>query len=369
MATNLVSEISEVLSSTVVSRIASGLGLNQSSTQKAIVAAVPALLAALISYVSKPQGAAKLNEIVQKQEPGVLASLASAIGQPSQKALVDQGASVLTSLFGGKTLSALTGAVGQYAGLDGGNAKSLMGLLGPVVLGVLGREQRDRGLDASGLASLLTSQKSNVIGALPSGFSKYLGDSGILDDVSASGAKYASRAAPTSPSIRPWLLGGLLLLLGVLAWHFLSGRHREVEATNPNIETPNTAQTTPTGEAPYAGLFTKLQGVKAGDVDIGQLATSAVNDLYSSLVGIKDEATAQATLPTLTKASSQFDQLAGLLDQLSPENRKLLAQTFASIRPNLDQLLDKAIAIPGVGSVIKPAVDAIRSKLDTLTKT
>ena len=151
MATNLVSEISEVLSSTVVSRIASAFGLNQSSTQKAIVAAVPALLAALISYVSKPQGAAKLNEIVQKQEPGVLASLASAIGQPSQKALVDQGASVLTSLLGGKTLSALTGAVGQYAGLDGGNAKSLMGLLGPVVLGVLGREQRDRGLDASGL--------------------------------------------------------------------------------------------------------------------------------------------------------------------------------------------------------------------------
>ena len=56
MATNLVSEITEVLSSTVVSRIASAFGLNQSSTQKAIVAAVPALLAALISFVSKPQG-------------------------------------------------------------------------------------------------------------------------------------------------------------------------------------------------------------------------------------------------------------------------------------------------------------------------
>ena len=57
MATNLVSEIAEVLSPNMVSRIASALGLNQTSTQKAIVAAVPALLAALISYVSKPQGA------------------------------------------------------------------------------------------------------------------------------------------------------------------------------------------------------------------------------------------------------------------------------------------------------------------------
>ena len=49
MATNLVSEVAEVLSPTIVSRIASAFGLNQTSTQKAIVAAVPALLAAFIS--------------------------------------------------------------------------------------------------------------------------------------------------------------------------------------------------------------------------------------------------------------------------------------------------------------------------------
>ena len=49
MATNLVSEIVEVLSPTITSRIASALGLNQTSTQKAVVAAVPALLASLIS--------------------------------------------------------------------------------------------------------------------------------------------------------------------------------------------------------------------------------------------------------------------------------------------------------------------------------
>ena len=364
MATSLVSEIAEVLSPSMVSRISSALGLNQTSTQKAIVAAVPALLAALISYVSKPQGAAKLTEVVRKQEPGVLASLASVIGEPGQKALIDQGGSVLTSLLGGKTLSALTSAVAQYAGADAGGSKSLMGLLGPVVLGFLGQERRDRGLDASGLANFLTSQKSNVTGALPSGFSKYLGDTGILDDLSASGAKYVSRAPATPPSILPWLLGALAVLaIGALAWHFLGRDRHVVETTKPPVE----ETTTPTGEAPYAGLFTKLQGIKAGDTDVGELATSAVNHLYSSLMGIKDEASAQATVPTLTQTSSEFDQLTGLLSQLSPENRKLLAETFASIRPNLDQLLDKALAIPGVATIIKPAVDAIRSKLDALT--
>ena len=116
MASNLVAEVAEVLSPALVSRIASALGLNQTSTQKAIVAAIPALLASLISYVSTPQGATKLNEVVRKQEPGMLSSLASAIGEPGQKALIDQGSSVLTSLLGGKTLSALSGALGQYAG-------------------------------------------------------------------------------------------------------------------------------------------------------------------------------------------------------------------------------------------------------------
>lgn len=367
MASNLVSEIVEVLSPTITSRIASALGLNQTSTQKAVVAAVPALLASLISYVSKPQGATKLNEVVQKQEPGMLSSLANVIGEPGQKALVDQGTSVLTSLLGGKTVSALTDALGEYAGVTGSGSKSLLGLLGPVVLGVLGREQRDQGLDASGLANLLTSQKNNVIAGLPAGFSKYLREAGIPDDVIASRTRVASQPpARTPPSVWPWLLGALVVLaLGALAWNLLHQRHRQVvETANPKIE----EKVTPGGEAPYAGLLAKLKGIKAGDVDVGDLATSAVNDLYVSLQGIKDEATAQSSMPGLTKASSEFDQLTSVLNQLSLENRKLLADLLASIRPNLDQLLDKALTIPGAGPIIKPTVDAIREKLDTLTK-
>src|SRR5262245_2541737 len=273
MATNLVTEIAEVLSPNIVSSIASAFGLNRTATQKAVVAAVPALLAALMNYVTKPQGATKLAEVVRKQEPGMLSSFASVIGEPGQTALIDQGASVLTSLLGGKSLSALTGAVGQYADVGNEGSKSLMGLLGPVVLGVLGQQQRDKGLDASGLANLLTSQKSTIADALPSGFSKYLSDTGILDDVT-SVARAAPRATATPPSILPWLLGALAVLgIGWLLWHFLSGRDQSVvETANPPVQ----ETMTPTGEAPYAGLFSKLKGIKAGDVDIGELGTSAV---------------------------------------------------------------------------------------------
>jgi Bacterial protein of unknown function (DUF937) len=361
MATNLVEQIANTLGPVIVGRISSSLGLNETATQKAIVAAVPALLAALISYVSKPRGATTLNEVVRKQEPGVLSSLANAIGGSGQKALIDQGSSVLTSLLGAKAISGLSSAVGQYAGIGESGSKSLMGLLGPVVLGVLGHEQRDRGLDASGLANLLTSQKSTIQAVLPSGFSKYLSQAGVLDEVTGAITKVASRTPERSTSSRStsspwaWLLGALaLLVVGLIAWRLLSTPQQIAEVPSPQIE------------APYASMLQKLKGIKVGDVDIGEVAASAVSNVQSSVQGINDEATAQAALPKLNEAASQFDQLTGLLDQMSPETRKAVAATFGAIRPTLDQLLDKALAIPGVGTVIKPVAEAIRAKLDTL---
>jgi uncharacterized protein DUF937 len=365
---NLVSEIVEALGPTIVSRMASSLGFDQSSTQKAINAAVPGLLAALVSLVSKPQGASKLADAVGKQPAGILSSLADAIGGSGEKALMDKGSNTLTSLLGGPIVSSLASALGRYAGIGEGGSKSLLGLLGPAVLGVLAHQQRDRGLDASGLGRLLTSQKDNIVAALPSGFSRYLDDAGILRDITPATTKFATQTPERStPSVWPWLLGALALLaLGALAWNHWAGRHRQVaEAPSPKIEQPVEA----TGEAPYAGLLNKLHGIKVGDVDIGELATSAVNNAYTSLSGIKDEATAQTAVSGVTKASSEFDQLTGLLNQLPPDARKAVAEAFAAIKPNLDQLFDRVLGIPGVGTIIKPTLDAIRAKLDTLATT
>jgi hypothetical protein len=361
MADNLMSVISQALGAAITTRIASAFGLNEAQVRKAVDAAVPALLGALISLVSKPQGATKLYDVVAKQEPGALSTLANAIGGTGQQAFIDKGITALNSLLSRSTVLALGGALAQYSGIGEANSKSLLGLLAPAVLSVLGQEQRDKGLDASGLASLLTSQKDNIVAALPSGFSKYFGAIGVLDDVTTAKKpvfpKDASPGYPTRepPSVWPWLLGALALLIAAMTWHFLSQRHGHVAETAP-----------PKVEAPYAGFLAKLRGVKAGDVDVGELATSAVNDWYAALSGIKDGATAQAGLSALNKASSEFDQLAGLVGQLPPDARKLLADTMTSIRPNIADLMDRVLAIPGVAAIIKPATDAISAKLGAL---
>ena len=249
MATNLISVISQALSAAITTRIASALGLGESQVRKAVDAAVPALLGALISLVSKPQGAAKLHDFVAKQEPGALSNLANVIGETGQKAFIDKGTSALNSLLGKDTALALGGALAQYSGIGESNSKSLLGLLAPAVLGVLGQEQRDQGLDTSGLARLLTSQKDTVIAALPPGFSKYFGAIGVLDDVTTAtgpvSREGASRGYPARepPSVWPWLIGAVAVFaIGALASHFLSGRHGQV------------AETTQKVEAPYAGL-------------------------------------------------------------------------------------------------------------------
>ena len=167
MPTNLVSSVTKVLTPELLARIASGLGLDRAIVEKASTASVPALLAALTSLVAKPGGAEKLGDAVAQQQPDILTSIANVIGGSGQKELIDTGTRTLSSLLGGSTVSALTSAVSKFAGLGEGGSKGLMGLIGPLLMGVLGQQQRASGLDASGLAQLLQSQKDNIARALP----------------------------------------------------------------------------------------------------------------------------------------------------------------------------------------------------------
>ena len=241
MPTNLVATITKVITPELMARIASGLGLDQAAVQKAVTAGVPGLLAALTSLVAKPGGAERLSDAVADQQPGILTSIANVIGGSGQKALIDTGVGALSSLLGGNTTSALTSAVSKFAGIGDGGSKGLMGLLGPLVMGVLGQQQRARGLDASGLTRLLKSQKDNIANALPSGFAKYLSGTGVLDNIADPGAAYRMKVQPEDTSQSNWILPVLgILALGALGWYLLGRSPTETVATVPPaaVETP-----------------------------------------------------------------------------------------------------------------------------------
>jgi hypothetical protein len=178
MAANLVSVVMQFLTPDMIAKIASALGLDRTVAQKAIGGAVPALLASLADVASTPNGARQLTNTLAQQPAGSLESLKGLIGSAGQNNLAETGSSMLSGLFGGGALDTIAQSIGKFAGVDGGSSKSLLGMLGPVVLGALGQQQRSAGLDAGGLASLLGSQKDQIAAAIPSGLADQLSAAG-----------------------------------------------------------------------------------------------------------------------------------------------------------------------------------------------
>ena len=247
MATNFVTTIMQSLTPDMIAKIASLLGIDRSIAEKAIGAGIPAILASFANLASSPDGARQLSSTLAHQPANGLEQIRNAIGAGQQSA-AEGGASLLSGLLGGSGLNALAGAIGSFAGTGANTGKSLLGMLGPVVAGVLGQQQRNNGLDANGLASLLASQKDQIAAAMPSGFAKMLSGTDVLgafgggmrrtadtvaaarsrmadmaDDAAArtgQAAYAASRSASTLSSWPYWGLAALAALVGI-GWYFL----------------------------------------------------------------------------------------------------------------------------------------------------
>jgi sporulation protein YlmC with PRC-barrel domain len=196
MASSIISALSRILTPDVVGKIAAASGLDRSLAQPAIAAAVPAILSTLTGLIDRPGGARQLADAVARQPADVLSNIAT--GRAGSAEMANRGTSLLTSLLGGGALGTLAAALARFAGIGEGSTRSLMGMLAPVIMGVLGKEQRAAGLDANGLANLLTEQKKEITAAMPSGLSQLLEASGLDEHIASPVAP--ERSAYEAPS-------------------------------------------------------------------------------------------------------------------------------------------------------------------------
>jgi Bacterial protein of unknown function (DUF937) len=375
MAANLIGLLEQLLGSdNVLSRIASLLGLSPDRTKTAIGGAVPAILAALVGLVQKPAGRDQLATAVRNQDPGVLDNLSSMLTGGRETAVIDQGSNALSSLLGQGAVGSLAGALGKFAGLNQSSATSLLGALAPVVLGALGREQRTQGLDAQGLANMLTAQKDDIARALPSGLASELRSTGVLSGIAdrlgegASAARTeaartasatvgttttAARQTTGGSSWLRWLIGLLVLLALIwLAWHYLFRGRMEEEAVAPTT--------------PPATVGEPAENLMVGDVNLGQEVTRAVEGATTALNDVTDAASAEAAVPRLTEINTNLDRLGGLAGQLPAEGKSALAALINGALPDLEALIARVSEIQGVGDVIRPAATALVDKLKAM---
>src|SRR5262249_53107485 len=334
MATNLVSFIMQFLTPDVIARIADALGLDRGSAHNAIGAAVPALLAGLSGVAAQPGGAQKLADAAQ-QHSGALDNLSSMITGGAPSGLAETGTRMLSSLFGGGQ-NALIGPIARAAGLSAGEGSSLIGMLAPVVMGAIAKQQGGR-IDAGGIANLLTSQRDNIMAALPSGLRSQLQSTGLLDALggvagrasaaaseTARAASYAtqsvadagSRAARAATSSQGnWLYWALPVaaVLALLLYSLMPGPVERVAE-----------QTTTTLPPPPAPVRT-VESVTVNGVDVGKQVGDTLATLRTSLQDIKDEASAHANLPKLQQVTTQINSVRGTVQQLTPEQRRVIA--------------------------------------------
>ena len=371
---NITSAIMQMVGSgNALGSIASILGVSQDQTKRATGAAVPSLLAGLTGLASTPQGAERLAETVSRQDTGVVDNLTGALSGQGPR-LAEQGSGMLNSLMGAGMTSKLSSALSGFTGVGEGSTGKLLGMLMPVVLGFLGKQQKSMGLDAGGLANLLGGQKESIRAAMPAGLDKVLSsvlpgasqffgggraataETRYAEQVARSEGTWKSRDVPLEPSHRagggkklvvPVLLG-LGALVALMLW---ANRDRGRKDVRPSYGAPGTISETVTGSA----------GSVASDT------TRLVSQASSTLAGIRDGASAEAAVPKLQQINQQMRGLRSSWNQL-PESARITAQN--ALQPQINRLKEAAQSVlnqPGVGETVRPHVEELMQNVNALS--
>lgn len=384
MAMNIITQTINLVAPAVLERIAAALGISTDTAHRAIAAAVPAVLAAFASKAGTQTGARALYDAVSQAEPDALEGLGSTATGARSANIVQSGLGTLSSLLGDGTLKGLTGAIGKQTGLATEASSSLTGLAGQLALGSLAKVAGKSGLDASGLAGLLTSQQANIKAALPAGLGAALSSAGVLgsgfaeqaqsaaDRTGRAATAAASQVQATGRSGMNWLMWliPLIIILGAL-WYFLGKQATTpvtttgTETTTPTTTTPPTTTTTTTGTETAPPAVTEIT---VDGVDVGKQVTTTLDGIKTSLGGITDVATAHAALPKLQEASTALDGVSGMMPKLSAPQKTALAALITAALPAIKDAAGKVLAIAGVSDVAKPAVDGLIAKLEALAK-
>jgi len=163
----------QLLGGSAIDQVSRQLSTDKSTTNKAIAAALPTLVAALARNASSPAGATALHGALARDHNGsLLDNLDSYVGAGDTSA----GNAILGHVLGAQRGAVETG-LGQQTGLDPKLIQQLLPVLAPIVLAYLGRAQLQKQLDPGGLAGLLTAEQSQVAKVAP----QLEGLAGLLD--------------------------------------------------------------------------------------------------------------------------------------------------------------------------------------------
>lgn len=220
MSINLLDMLKGPVGNAIAQQASGFLGESQSNTNSALSAILPSLMGTLIQKGSNQSGAASIMNMLSDggHDGSLLNNIGGLLsGGDATNSLLSNGGGLVKMLLGNK-IGGLVDLVSSFSGMGKSSTSSLISMAAPLLMGVLGKQVKSQGLNASGLMSLLAGQKSFVQAAMPaglSGVSNLLGFGNMLDDAKETVQDTAEAGGSLLGRLMPWLIGAALLFGGL----------------------------------------------------------------------------------------------------------------------------------------------------------
>ena len=181
MSANLFDMFKDAVGGTLVNKASAMLGESEATTSSALGAILPALMGSMVNKGASESGATGILDFLKggNFDGGLLNNVGDVLsGGDETKGLLASGAGILKFLVGDK-LGSLVDLVSGSSGMKTGSTNTMMKMVGPLLMSVVGKFVKDKALDALGLKNLFASQASEIQKRLPSGFGDLLGLGGL----------------------------------------------------------------------------------------------------------------------------------------------------------------------------------------------
>lgn len=178
----------------LLDQLSQQIGGDKDQTANAASGIINTLLGGLAKNAGSQDGADSLAGALDRDHDGsIFDNLSGLLSGDAQggNASTMNGLGILQNILGDKAGGA-AGLIGQMSGLSSGQSGNLMALLAPILMGALGKQKQQNGLDGGGIASLLSNlvtQQSaaqaptNPLMGLVSQFLDKDHDGSMVDDV------------------------------------------------------------------------------------------------------------------------------------------------------------------------------------------
>ena len=385
MANNIVELVSQQLSPSVIGRLAMAIGEPPAATARASSIAAPVILAGIAQRASTEGGAAKLLGDIRAggYDDERTRSPIDALEDPSShQQFAESGRNILSSTFESRHASVL-GSLADSAGLKKGALSILMSVLAPIIMRTIGRQVRERNLDAKGLQTYLGGQRAAIASVLPSPLAKMLDAEHIAPapvrpiGEGLFGAGHRASSVLEEPRRRPlWPFLAALLVALALFTMARSGRRAPVVTPTPAPEPA--AREVPTIAPPPLAPSVQMPSEPAigggpRDEDLGNPSAGGVQALALYLASggasgqkndfVLEGVTFRTASATLSKEGTEtVHELAGLMKGHPSAKIKVVGHTDNAGNPEANRALSEERATAVRDELIDRASRPIASR-------